>query len=267
MVVAVGGGAVTDLAGFIAATWLRGVRHVNVPTTLLGMVDASLGGKTGINTAEGKNLVGAFHTPWAVVCDLDTLATLAPEDVASGLAEIIKCGFVADPRILDVVWSAPREVKDAGSDSLREVVERAIAVKADVVERDPHEHSVRAILNYGHTFGHAVEKLEGFRWRHGQAVSAGMVFAAEVAARSGVMDPGLRGAHREILASVGLPTTYRPGRWPELAAAMEVDKKNRGSTRRMVVLEQIGHPVVIENPDPGLLESAYQAVSAVTEVG
>jgi 3-dehydroquinate synthase len=264
-IVAIGGGATTDVGGFIAATWLRGVPLVNVPTTLLAMVDAAIGGKTGINTAQGKNLVGAFHVAHAVVVDLDWLTRLDPMAMASGLGEIIKCGFVADPRILDVVWSAPREVRNPTSDCLREVISRAIAVKADVVERDPFEQSVRTILNYGHTFGHAIEKVEGYTWPHGHAVAVGMVFAAEVGARAGLMDPSLRGAHREILGSVGLPTFYRPGLWEELSAAMRVDKKNRGSRRRMVVLEEIGTPIAIENPDPSLLRSAYEAISVPLE--
>lgn len=261
LVVGIGGGTVTDLAGFIAATWLRGVRYLNVPTTLLAMVDAAIGGKTGVNTLAGKNLVGAFHAPQAVVCDLDTLSTLPHAAVTSGLGEILKCGFIRDPKILDLVWGAPRAALDPAGDVLHELVERAIAVKVDVVAADPFEHSVRAILNYGHTLAHAIERVEDYTWAHGHAVAVGMVFAAEVAARGGVMDSSLRGAHREILAAVGLPTSYAPGRWEQLRARMRIDKKNRGSHTRMVLLSGIGRPVLAEDPPEELLEAAYEAVS------
>ena len=174
VVVGLGGGAVTDLAGYVAAGWLRGVRVVQVPTTLLGMVDAAVGGKTGVNTAEGKNLVGAFHPPSGVLCDLAALTTLPTAELVSGMAEVVKAGLVADPRILEVVEAAraPR-VLEPGAEALREVVERSIRVKADVVSQDLREAGRREILNYGHTLGHAIEKVEGFRWRHGEAVSVG----------------------------------------------------------------------------------------------
>ena len=160
-VMALGGGAATDTAGFIAATWLRGVPSINAPTTLLAMVDAAVGGKTGINTAEGKNLVGSFYSPHRVVCDLDALASQDPVAIASGLAEAVKCGLIADPGILDAVWSAPDRVRDTASEALEDVIVRSIRVKADVVTEDPHEAGVRAIMNYGHTFAHAVERVEG----------------------------------------------------------------------------------------------------------
>jgi 3-dehydroquinate synthase len=261
LVIALGGGAVTDVAGFVAATWLRGIAVINAPTTLLGMVDAAIGGKTGINTAEGKNLVGSFHTPSAVLCDLDALASLDPVAIASGLAEVIKCGFIADPGILDVMWSAPDQVRHPGSPLLREVIERSIRVKADVVAADLHEHSVRAILNYGHTFAHAVERVEGYRWLHGYAVAVGMVYAAHVATRLGVADPALRDAHRDILALVGLPTWYYADRWEDLEQAMALDKKNRGNTARMVLLRGIADPVVATDPDPAILAEAYVEIS------
>ena len=177
-VVGVGGGTVTDLAGFVAATWLRGVRVVQVPTTLLAMVDAAVGGKTGINTPEGKNLVGSFHPPAGVLCDLDALATLPTPDLVAGMAEVVKCGFVADPRILELVEADPVAAVDVEGPFLRQLVERAIQVKADVVTADLREMELREILNYGHTFGHAIEQVEGYRWRHGEAVSVGMTYAA-----------------------------------------------------------------------------------------
>src|SRR5690606_24756148 len=166
VVVGVGGGATTDLAGFAAASFLRGVRAVLVPTTLLGMVDAAVGGKTGINIPEGKNLVGAFHPPSGVLCDLATLVTMPREDYVSGLAEIIKAGFIADPKILDLVEDDPRGAASPAGPHTRELVERAVRVKADVVSADLKESGLREILNYGHTLAHAIEKAEDYRFRH-----------------------------------------------------------------------------------------------------
>ncbi|MGL4175076.1 MAG: 3-dehydroquinate synthase, partial [Dermatophilaceae bacterium] len=184
-VVAVGGGTVTDVAGFVAATWLRGVAVVHVPTTLLAMVDAAVGGKTGINTAEGKNLVGAFHEPAGVLCDLDVLTTLPRADLVAGLAEVVKAGFVADRRILELIGTDPEAATRADGPVLRELVERSVRVKADIVARDLTESWLREVLNYGHTLGHAIEQVEGYRWRHGEAVSVGMVFAAELGRLAG----------------------------------------------------------------------------------
>lgn len=259
-VVAVGGGAVTDLGGFVAATWLRGVPLVNVPTTLLGMVDAAVGGKTGINTAEGKNLVGAFHPPVGVLCDLDVLATLPPRDLAAGLAEVVKGGFIADPVILDLIEGDPQAARDPASPVLREVVERKIAVKAHVVTADLRESSLREILNYGHTFGHAIEQAESYRWRHGDAVSVGMVFAAELARRTGHLDETTVARHRRILASLGLPTSYDGASWEELLVVMGRDKKTRGATLRFVVLDGVGEPTRLVGPSPQDLRAAYDAV-------
>src|SRR3954447_22500783 len=217
-VVGMGGGATTDLAGFVAATWLRGVRVVQVPTTLLGMVDAAIGGKTGINTAEGKNLVGAFHAPAGVLCDLDLLRTLPPADYVAGLAEVVKCGFVADPEILSVIATDPTAAGRPDGEAAQELVERAVRVKADVVSGDLRERSGaaggplgREVLNYGHTFGHAIEQVEGFRLRHGEAVSVGMVYVAELAHLAGRIDTDLLLLHRDVLESVGLPTGYADG--------------------------------------------------------
>jgi 3-dehydroquinate synthase len=263
LIVGLGGGVTTDLAGFTAATWLRGVPVIHLPTTLLGMVDAAIGGKTGINLEEGKNLVGAFHHPKAVLCDPALLKTLPETQMASGMAEVIKAGLVADPGILDVVWSGPRETLNPDGPLLTEVIRRAVAVKAEVVADDPLESGRRAILNYGHTFGHAIEQVEAFQWRHGEAVAVGLVFAAEVAARAGLMEPSLLGLHRELLAAVGLPISYRPGRWERLWAAMGRDKKNQGATRRMVLLEDVAKPVIVRDIPESLLREAYQAISAV----
>lgn len=261
-VVAVGGGTVTDLAGFVAATWLRGVRVVHVPTTLLAMVDAAVGGKTGINTAEGKNLVGAFHEPAGVLCDLDTLRTLPRADLVAGLAEVLKAGFIADPRILDLVEADPEGATRWDGPHLRELVERAVRVKADVVAQDLTESWLREILNYGHTLGHAVEQVEGYRTRHGEAVAVGMVFAAELAVRAGVLEPEVAARHRSVLASVGLPTADTGGRFAELLAVMRRDKKSRGAMLRFVVLEGLARPTRLEGPDEELLRAAYEAASA-----
>ncbi|GAA4928035.1 3-dehydroquinate synthase [Streptomonospora halophila] len=259
-VVGVGGGAVTDLAGFVAATWLRGVRSVLVPTTLLGMVDAAVGGKTGINTAEGKNLVGAFHPPSGVLCDLDTLAGLPAADYIGGLAEVVKAGFIADPAILDLVEADPEGAARPDGRHTRELIERAVSVKAEVVSGDLRESGRREILNYGHTLGHAVERAENYTFRHGYAVAVGMVFAAELARLDGRVDAALVERHRKILASVGLPTAYSGAPWPELRRAMRVDKKARGATLRFIVLDALAEPAVLSGPAPELLDAAYAAI-------
>jgi 3-dehydroquinate synthase len=261
-IVAVGGGAVTDLAGFVAATWLRGVKVIHMPTSLLGMVDASVGGKTGINTAEGKNLVGAFHPPAAVLADLDTLNTLPKNEIISGMAEVIKCGFIADPAILDLVEKDPEAVVDPQSAALRELIERAIAVKAKVVSEDLKESGLREILNYGHTLGHAIELGERDSWRHGAAVSVGMMFAAELARSVGRLSDADADRHRSILDGLGLPVTYRRDRWQGLLDGMRRDKKSRGDLLRFVVLDGVAKPGILEVPDTSLLFAAYQEIAS-----
>jgi 3-dehydroquinate synthase len=260
-VVALGGGATTDLAGFVAATWLRGVRVVHLPTTLLGMVDAAIGGKTGIDTDEGKNLVGAFHPPAGVICDLATLSTLPHDDYVSGLAEVAKAGFIADPVILDLLERDPLGAQSPTGEYTRELVERAIAVKAAVVSADLREAGLRETLNYGHTLAHAIEKVEDYRWRHGAAVSVGMVYAAELARLAGRLDPAVVARHRSVLSSLDLPTTYRGDRWEALHETMRVDKKSRGDVLRFIILEQVGRPVVLSGPEPAWLQQAYAEVA------
>jgi len=262
-VVGLGGGTVTDLAGFVAATWLRGVRVLQVPTTLLGMVDAAVGGKTGINTPEGKNLVGAFHPPVGVLCDLDALTTLPTADRAAGLAEVVKCGFIADPRILELVEAGPAAALDVAGPVLRELVERAIRVKAEVVTADLREADRREILNYGHTFGHAIEQVEGFRWRHGEAVSVGMTYAAELGRLSGHLSGAVVDRHRSVLRGLGLPVSYAgAGSWADLFTAMRRDKKARGALLRFVVLDDVARPVRLEGPPESMLREAYRRVAA-----
>jgi 3-dehydroquinate synthase len=259
-VVGVGGGAVTDLAGFVGACWLRGVRTVHVPTSLLGMVDAAVGGKTGVNTRAGKNLVGAFHPPAGVVCELTALTTLPDADLTAGLAEVVKCGFIADPEILTLIEADPKEAADPGGPVIRELIERSIAVKARVVTEDLRESGLREILNYGHTLGHAIEKRERYGWRHGDAISVGLVYAAELGRLSGRLDPATATRHRTILESLGLPVRYRVDAWAELASAMRVDKKSRGATLRFVVLDGLAKPGILVGPSDEMLRRAYDSV-------
>lgn len=262
-VVCVGGGTVTDLGGFVAATWLRGVPVVQVPTTLLAMVDAAVGGKTGINTAEGKNLVGAFHEPAGVLCDLSVLRTLPRTDLIAGLAEVIKGGFIADPRIVARVEASAGDL-DAMLDPdglvLRELVERKIAVKASVVAADLRESHLREILNYGHTMAHAIEQAEHYRMRHGEAVAIGMTYAARLGELAGITPPELVARQRAVLESVGLPTTYDGASFDELLTVMGRDKKSRGSQLRFVVLQDIGVPTRLEGPEDDLLREAFAAI-------
>jgi 3-dehydroquinate synthase len=263
-VVGVGGGATTDLAGFVAATWLRGVPIIHVPTTLLAMVDAAVGGKTGINTSEGKNLVGSFHEPSGVFCDLDLLTSLPMPDLAAGLAEVVKVGFTSDPVILDLISNDPIGSVNPKSPVLAELIERAIAVKADVVAHDLRESSSdglgREVLNYGHTFAHAIEQVEEYRWRHGDAVAVGIVFEAHLAQVSGLLDEDVVARHYEILRSLGLPTTYSGAGLDRLVDVMKIDKKSRGDLLRFVVLEDIGKPVILAGPTADQLKAAYLAL-------
>ncbi|PPK63911.1 3-dehydroquinate synthase [Actinokineospora auranticolor] len=261
-VVALGGGAVTDLAGFVAATWMRGIRLVNVPTTLLGMVDAAVGGKTGINTDAGKNLVGAIHEPSAVLVDLATLATLPRNELVAGMAEVVKGGFIGDPVILDLIEADPEAALDPAGPVLPELIRRKIQVKADVVASDLREANLRETLNYGHTLAHAIERRERYRWRHGAAVSVGMVFVAELARLAGRLDDATADRHRSILTSIGLPVTYDPDALPQLIETMLGDKKTKSGVLRFVVLDGLAKPARLEGPDPALLAAAYSAVAA-----
>lgn len=265
VIIGLGGGAVTDLAGFVASTWLRGIAVVQVPTSLAGMVDAAVGGKTGINTDEGKNLVGAFHEPIAVWNDLDCLVSLPRNDVVAGLAEVVKGGFIRDTAILDIteqhLESLAQGATENNLDTFAELIRRKVQVKADVVAADLKESFQREILNYGHTFGHAIEYTERYQWRHGAAVSVGMVYAAELSHLAGKLDTEGLDRHRRILDGLGLPTTYVGGRWDALLTAMRRDKKTRGDMLRFVILQGIGNPVRLEGPDPALLTAAYDEIS------
>jgi 3-dehydroquinate synthase len=255
--VSLGGGAATDVAGFAAATGLRGVSIVHVPTTLLAMVDAAVGGKTGINTEAGKNLVGAFHQPLAVLVDLATLKTLPRNEIVSGMAEVVKAGFIADPVILDLIEADPQAALDPAGDVLPELIRRAITVKAEVVAADEKESELREILNYGHTLGHAIERRERYQWRHGAAVSVGLVFAAELARLAGRLDDATALRHRSILTSLGLPVSYDGDALPQLLEYMAGDKKSRAGVLRFVVLDGLAKPGRLTGPDPSLLAAAY----------
>jgi 3-dehydroquinate synthase len=296
-VVAVGGGATTDVAGFAAATWLRGVPLVNLPTTVLGMVDAAVGGKTGVDLAAGKNLVGAFHQPVAVVADLDTLAGLPAAEVRSGLAEVAKAGLAGDPALAQALARSAGPAVAADPGALAPLVEGAVRVKAAVVAADEHDNGPagsgsvdrrpagpgpgpgapvgrpegsgepqggapvgRLALNYGHTLGHALERLAGYRGlRHGEAVALGMVFAARVAEAIGLARPGLADGHIELLAALGLPVggvRLDPDR---VLAAMATDKKHRGGLR-LVLLRRPGQPEVVPAPDRAVLVDAIRSL-------
>ncbi|GEK80535.1 3-dehydroquinate synthase [Agrococcus baldri] len=260
-VLGLGGGAVTDLAGFAAATWLRGIRVLQAPTSVLGIVDAAVGGKTGINTEQGKNLVGAFHHPATVVADLELVDSLPRNELLTGFAEIVKAGFIADARILELLEGSLEASTDPTTPEFAEVISRSIEVKARVVANDFREAGEREFLNYGHTLGHAIEHNERYRWRHGAAVSIGMVFAAELSRLAGRLPERVVDRHREILGSLELPMTYPVGRWQSLLGQMRKDKKTRGSMLRFVVLDDVAKPRILEGPDEGLLFMAYQSLA------
>lgn len=262
VVISLGGGAATDVAGFAAATWLRGVSIVHVPTTLLAMVDAAVGGKTGINTEAGKNLVGSFHQPRAVLVDLATLETLPRNELVAGMAEIVKAGFIADPVILDLIEADPEAAVDPAKDVLPELIRRSIAVKAEVVAADEKESALREILNYGHTLAHAIERRERYRWRHGAAVSVGLVFAAELGRLAGRLDDATAARHRSVLQLLGLPVSYDADALPQLLEYMAGDKKSRAGVLRFVVLDGLAKPGRLEGPDPALLAAAYSEVAS-----
>lgn len=260
-VIGLGGGAVTDLAGFAAATWMRGIPVIQAPTTLLAMVDAAVGGKTGINTAAGKNLVGAFHEPDSVFVDLDHLRTLPADEIVAGSAEIIKTGFIHDPRIIEHYLADPAACLDPDG-LLPELIQRSIAVKAHVVGQDLKESGLRETLNYGHTFGHAVERRENYTWRHGRAVAVGMMFIAYLSHARGLIDAKLVSTHRDILTRIGLPTTYEQGHFEQLLDGMRHDKKNRGGHIRFVALTGIGETTRLEDATVDELRAAYAQLAS-----
>lgn len=261
LVVGIGGGAVTDFAGYLAASWLRGIDWVAIPTTVAGMVDAAVGGKTGINSDYGKNLIGAFHSPIAVLIDPRWLETLSDRDFSAGLAEVVKCGFIRDEKILELIHSKTLQDIRASREVTLELIERSVAVKAEVVSDDFKESFDREILNYGHTFGHAVELISKYSLRHGECVSIGMAYIAYLSEQLSLISAEVRALHISTLSGLGLPVTYTGSEWPELLAAMKVDKKSRGNSLRFVVISEIGKTQRLENPNESALYEAYERLS------
>jgi 3-dehydroquinate synthase len=262
LIVGIGGGAITDLTGFAAATWLRGIDWIAVPTSLAGMVDAAVGGKTGINSDYGKNLIGSFHSPILVIVDVDLLGTLSPRDVSAGMAEVIKCGFISDPQILKLASESSTQTLLSNRDALIEIVARAISVKASVVSSDFKESFAREALNYGHTLGHAIEIHAQYQLRHGEAVSIGMVFVAELAAARGLIDEATVTMHRDLLKRYDLPITFDRQAWSKLLPLLSLDKKARGNTLRFVVLDGIGSTKRLEDVTSNELDAAYEMISS-----
>jgi 3-dehydroquinate synthase len=262
VIIGFGGGTTTDLAGFVAATWLRGVRLIQVPTTLLGMVDAAIGGKTGINTVEGKNLVGAFYAPAAVICDLETLASLPRTEILAGFGEVAKYGFIADPKILEYIEADVELATDPQSEVFLDIVERCAAIKARVVSTDFKEAGLREILNYGHTLGHAIEHAERYQWRHGAAIAIGMVFVAELARINGRLADAVVDRHRSVFGLLGLPTSYSAMKWNQLLETMQRDKKARSGALRFVVLDDLAKPTIMTAPTDEMLHLAYQEIAS-----
>lgn len=262
LIVGIGGGAITDLAGFAAASWLRGLDWIAVPTSLAGMVDASIGGKTGINSDYGKNLIGAFHSPTAVIIDTHFLETLSDRDISAGMAEVIKCGFIADPRILDLAVMHSVDSLRENPEVISELIQRAITVKAQVVSADFKESFAREALNYGHTLGHAIEIHSKYQLRHGESISIGLVYAAELAHARDLITQVELDSHRNILSSYGLPVTYDRQAWQQIAPLLALDKKARGNTIRFVALNGIGSTTRLEDLTSTELDAAYERISS-----
>jgi len=266
-VVALGGGAVGDLAGFVAATYMRGVPFVQVPTTLTAQVDAAIGGKTAVNLPEGKNLVGAFHQPSAVLADVTTLASLPEREFRSGLAEVAKYGLTLDVTLLDLLERDLAAVDARDPVVLEDLVARCVRAKASVVELDERDTGARLILNYGHTLGHALERIDAFEGRsHGEAISVGMLFAARLAEALGMAQTGLVARHRRLLASLGLePQGSLPG-VERILAAMRMDKKYSAGVR-FVLLEDLGRPRVVGDVPEDMVRETLARMGAAPEGG
>ena len=262
VIVGLGGGMVGDLAGFVAATLLRGVRLIQVPTTLLAMVDSAVGGKTAVNVPEGKNLVGAFHQPVEVAADLGTLKTLPDREYASGLAEVVKYGVISDEDLLSNLERSADALIDRDPAVLEEVVTRCCEIKAAVVAADERESGLRAILNFGHTLGHAIERVLGYgQVLHGEAVAAGMVYALELSVAIKALPEAECGRIRNLLAKLGLPVRVsdmaQAAPWPDLRAAMVTDKKVVSSVPRFVLAESIGSAVFGCEVDEDILKEVF----------
>jgi len=260
VVLALGGGVVGDIAGFAAACYQRGIGYVQLPTTLLAQVDSSVGGKTGVNHPGGKNLIGAFHQPLAVLADTDTLKTLPDRELSAGLAEVIKYGCVWDPQLLDWLERNVDALRDRDAAALAHAIHRSCAIKAAVVGKDERERDLRAILNFGHTFGHAVEAATGYQsYLHGEAVALGMIMAADLSQRLGMIDAAMGERIAALVRRAGLPTAApRIGRARALQL-MRMDKKVLSGTIRLVLLEGAGRAAVVSSYPPGALEATLEA--------
>ena len=262
LLVALGGGVVGDLAGFAAAVYQRGIDFIQVPTTLLAQVDSSVGGKTAINHARGKNMVGAFHQPRAVIADVATLDTLPTRELRAGLAEVIKHGLALDAPLVDWLEANVEKILQRDRGALAHAVRRSCELKAAIVAADERESGARALLNFGHTFGHAIEAGTGYgAWLHGEAVSAGMVMAAELSCLCGMLLKSDVARVRRLLERAGLPVrgpALGAGRMLEL---MALDKKAAGGRMRFVMLEAIGKATLRQAPDPGTVEAAITAAA------
>ncbi len=262
LIIGIGGGAVTDFAGFAAASWLRGIDWVAIPTTVAGAVDAAIGGKTAINSEYGKNLIGAFHSPTAVIIDVSWFDSLSDRDFAAGLAEVVKAGFISDAKILELIGTSKISDLRTNRDTVIDLITRAIKVKAKVVSSDFRESFDREVLNYGHTLGHAIELHCKYDLRHGECVAIGMAFMAQLQLSLGLITPELAQQHLDILKNLGLPISYQRQAWPSLLASMYLDKKSRGKTLRLVTIKGIGITDRLENPDEKILLAAYEKVSS-----
>lgn len=252
-VISLGGGVIGDMTGFAAATYLRGVPFVQIPTSLLAMVDASVGGKTGVDLPQGKNLVGAFKQPALVVIDTAVLATLPGAEFRSGLAEIVKHGIIAAPDLF-------HQLETVGPTSLVQLVRDAVQVKVDVVIEDPYEQGRRAVLNLGHTFGHGIEQASDYALRHGECVAVGMIAAAEMAAALGRCDPQLVSRLRSLLERLGLPTTVSGYDLETIRGFMGQDKKRKGSRLRFILPQALGDVVIIDDPGDEFVVAALKTV-------
>ena len=261
LIVGVGGGAVTDVAGFAAATWLRGIDWIAIPTSMAGMVDASIGGKTGINSEYGKNLIGSFYSPLAVLIDLTWLSTLSDRDFSAGMAEVIKCGFIADQEIIDLLINQSLSGLRLDVARTLDLIFAAVSVKAQVVSKDFKESFAREILNYGHTLGHAVEIHSNYSLRHGEAVAIGLIFAAELSQIKAGLSPEVVALHRQLLQALNLPISYPRDAWSELLPLLALDKKSRGNTVRFVGISAIASTLRIEDAIESELFCAYERIS------
>ena len=262
VVVALGGGAVGDLAGFAASIYMRGVAVVQVPTTLLGMVDSGIGGKTAVNHVKGKNMIGSFHQPVAVVADPLLLSSLPIREVRSGLAEVVKYGVIADETLFRYVEENTKRLLGLDQECMSHVIGRCASIKTRYVEEDERDDKgVRAALNYGHTLGHAAERLAIPELRHGEAVSIGMVYAAELAIGMGLMDPEEAQAQRRVLEGIGLPTKLPALEADELIRYMRRDKKSEEGRIRMILPTGIGSPPTLRTVEESKLMEAIEAVT------